>query len=267
MDGRGEPGSDAAARWADARVVAALFAVDPSGLGGVALRGGPGPAREAWLATLARALGSDAPTRRMPAGMDDERLIGGVDLVATLAAGRTVASKGLLAEADGGVVIIPMAERLPAPVAALIGGALDRHEIIIERDGVTARAATRFGIVALDESVGDEERVPAFLMARLAFHIDLAPFAGRGWTIGGAAAEDIAMAREAWRRMEPAPDEIIEALVGTAAAFGIGEVTAPLLALRAARAAAALSGRAGIVAEDAALAARLVLAPRALSLP
>jgi magnesium chelatase subunit D len=37
--------------WQDAALVAALFAVDPAGLGGVVVRGGPGPAVDRWLQT------------------------------------------------------------------------------------------------------------------------------------------------------------------------------------------------------------------------
>ncbi len=59
----------------------------------------------------------------------------------------------------------------------------------------------------------------------------------------------------------------MDALCTTAAALGIDSLRAPCLALRAARAAAALAGRAEVDAEDAALAARLVLAPRATRLP
>jgi magnesium chelatase subunit D len=65
----------------------------------------------------------------------------------------------------------------------------------------------------------------------------------------------------------PAADEILDALVSAASYFGIQSLVAPMLALRAARAAAALAGRDYITAEDAQLAARLVLAPRALVNP
>ena len=72
------------------------------------------------------------------------------------------------------------------------------------------------------------------------------------------------MARAVLEAVEPAPDEVIEALVATAASFGIRSLVAPLLALHAARASAALCGRNRITEDDAIVAARLVLAPRAL---
>jgi magnesium chelatase subunit D len=63
------------------------------------------------------------------------------------------------------------------------------------------------------------------------------------------------------------PDEVTEALCGAAVALGIASLRAPMLAQRAAIASAALAGRATVAPEDAALAARLVLAPRATRVP
>ena len=59
----------------------------------------------------------------------------------------------------------------------------------------------------------------------------------------------------------------VEALCTAAAALGIVSLRAPLLAIRVACASAALAGHAAIEQDDIALAARLVLAPRALVFP
>ena len=75
-------------------VVAALFAVDPSGLGGVALRSPAGPAREEWLTLLEKLLPASAPVRRVPLNINDAALLGGLDLGATLSAGRPIAQQG-----------------------------------------------------------------------------------------------------------------------------------------------------------------------------
>lgn len=124
------------------------------------------------MAALSAALGEGAPIKRLPAHIDDERLYGGLDLGATLSSGRPVGRTGLLAEADGGAVIVPMAERLGEGVAAAIAGALDTGDVVAEREGLRVAAPARFVVVALDEGV-EEERPPAALCERLAFWIDL----------------------------------------------------------------------------------------------
>jgi magnesium chelatase subunit D len=63
------------------------------------------------------------------------------------------------------------------------------------------------------------------------------------------------------------PDDAIEALCHAALSLGVDSLRAPWLALRAARAAAALDERDTVDDDDLALAARLVLAPRATRLP
>ena len=60
---------------------------------------------------------------------------------------------------------------------------------------------------------------------------------------------------------------VVAALVAVAARMGIASLRAPLMALRAARAIAALDGRTQIEDDDVALAATLTLSPRATRLP
>ena len=50
----------------------------------------------------------------VPANIADDRLLGGLDIAATLRAGRPVAEPGVIAQADGGVLVLAMAERAPA---------------------------------------------------------------------------------------------------------------------------------------------------------
>ena len=66
---------------------------------------------------------------------------------------------------------------------------------------------------------------------------------------------------------KPRPPTILAALAATATALGIDSARASMFALRAARAAARLAGRTAISDSDIALAARLVLGPRATQLP
>lgn len=259
----------AAARWREAGLAAALLAVAPAALGGLQLRCGAGPVRDRWLALLGALLPEATPLRRMPHGIADDRLLGGLDLAATLRLGRPVAQRGLLAEADGGLLLLPMAERLPAGTAARLAGALDRGEVQVARDGIAATSASRIGVVAFDESQADDEPLSPVLAERLAFRLDLS---GLGWRdvradpAGLPTRGDVARARERFSQVR-ADDTVLEALCAASAALGIGSARASWFALQAARIAAALAGREAVEHDDAELAARLVLAPRATQLP
>lgn len=250
--------------WADATLAAALIAVDPAGTGAL-VRAHAGPVRDAWVGLLAQGL--PQPPRRVPVTIRDDRLLGGLDLAATLRAGRAVAQRGLLAEADGGLLLLPMAERAPPELAARLCAVLDRGEVGLERDGIARVDRAHVGLVALDESVAEDEAVSAALADRLAFVLDLRAVAPRD-----AVADDppdaatVAAARARLPRVQ-CPDAVLEALCQAAAALGVASLRAPLLALRAARAHAALDGRDTVDAEDAGIAARLVLGPRATQRP
>ena len=254
--------------WADAVAAATLMAIDPVGLGGVNLRALAGPVRDRWLALLAELLPAGTPLRRVPLHINDERLLGGLDLAATLRSGRPVAQRGVLAEADGGVLLMVMAERLPVATAARLVAVLDAGEVLVARDGVSLHHPARLGVVALDEGATVDECVPPGLMDRLAFHLDLAEVPWREVADAGFAADALAVlqARAGLARVR-IDDDLLQALCGAALALGTGSLRASVLALRAASAAAALDGRDAVNADDAALAARLVLGPRATRLP
>ncbi len=259
--------ADVPAAWVDAHLAAVLFAIDPIGLGGVVLRCAPGPVRDRWIAMVRALLPADNPVRRIPLHIDDERLLGGLDLLASVAAARPLSQRGLLAECDGGVAILPMAERIDSAVAARFAAAMDQGEIRAERDGLSLRLDTRIGLIALDEGRGPEERAPGALLERLAFHIDLTDLAASDRPAETQNEALVPGARRALAEVAAADTEIIAALCMTAEILGVVSVRGPLLALRAARAHAALAGRRAISVEDAGIAARLVLAPRALAAP
>ena len=250
--------------WADACLSGRLMAIDQSL--GLVLRSAPGPARDHWLAALSAHLPAGAPFRRMPAGTPDGRLLGGLDLTATLASGRPIASRGLLAETDGGVLVVASAERLDPGAAGVLGRTIDTGAVRTERDGVTAESRARLGIVALDDGREPDERPPDGLTDRLALRLDLSALSHRDC---GPVPDEAAFLAQARDRLcgVVAGDDAIEALCEAAAALGIGGLRAPQLAVKVARASAALAGRARVTAEDLAVAGRLVLGPRATAVP
>ncbi len=254
------------ARWDDACLAAALFAVDPAGSGGISVRALPGPVRDLWMELLRELLPPELPFRRIPLHIADGRLLGGLDLAATLHAGRPVAERGLLAEADGGVVQLSMAERVGRSTAAYLSTALDNGEIQVERDGITARTLARVGVVALDEGANEEEQVPHTLLDRFAFLLDLGDIR---YTEALPSDIDPSQIQTARRRLAEIEfdNEAIEALCGTALALGVDSLRSSLAAFRVARASAALAGRDRVESEDVSAAARLVLAPRATRIP
>lgn len=275
MTRSGDPAPDA---FEDALLAARLCAIDPLGLGGLVLRGGA-EMRDAVIAELRAALPLDAPVRRIPAHVDDDRLIGGLDLGATLARGTAVIRAGLLAEADGGLVVVPMAERLAATVAGRLAAVLDTGEVVVERDGAALRANARIAVVALDDGIEPEETVPVALADRLAFRLDLTitPHRHPGLVPGATFPLGASAPVAGWMPEQARHDAVVGAIVAsedqlrilsaTAAALGIDSARPPLFALRAARASAKLAGRPEITDADMMIAARLVLAPRATRIP
>ncbi|WP_411278775.1 magnesium chelatase subunit D [Gemmatimonas sp.] len=252
-------------------LTALLLAVDARGLGGAMLDHPLHEQARAFSLLVQRALPNGAPLRRVPSSVTPDRLYGGVDLAATLSTGKLVAERGVLAAADGGVIVVPMAERLSVAARTALCAVLDQAEVQVARDGIAARHAARICAIVMDESVGDES-VHDALRDRLAFLVRLSAAAADALldeTDELAVASWERQARDARHRlMSVSVDESwIVALCETADAFGIDAVRAPLMALRCARAHAALHGRLMIIEADAEVAAALVLAPRATRLP
>jgi len=254
--------------WQAALLSAALFTVDPVALGGLTVRAHAGPVRDAWQAYLEALWPETAPRRRAPANIADDRLIGGLDIAATLHAGRPVADKGLLAEADGGFILLAMAERVPLSTAARITAAMDRGAAVLQRDGLSITMPTRFGVIAFDESIGDDEAPPGGLTDRMAFALDLSAvsWSQASQQVGAPSAEKVAAARALLPGVFTS-NEIVRRLCTVSSDLGIATARAPFFAVRAARAAAALEGRDEVKEADAIVAARLVLAHRAHQLP
>ncbi len=250
----------------DAAAVALLLAVNTPALGGVILNGLPGPARDNWLEAFRELLDEETPWHKVPVNVGEDRLLGGLDFASTIAAGRPVYATGLLESANGGVVLLAMAERMRALTASVISETMDSGRLQVERDGARRDCETTFCVVALDEGLEPEERVPDGLAERLAFRVllreqapDLSELAN--WNPG-----DVARARRKLRSVR-IRQSVLEQFSQAAAAFGVTSLRAELFMLSAARTAAALAGRRSVSDAHAALAVRLVLPQRARQIP
>lgn len=260
-------------QWQRALLVADFLAINRTALRGVSIRAGAGPVRDAWLTyfilRLQRCSHNTPKVHRLPLNASDDRLLGGLDLVATLAMGRPVAEAGLLARAHGGVLLATMAERMTTAVSSRLCAVIDTGRVQFARDGLQAQADAQFVLVALDEGAADDERPPAALMDRLAFRLDLRQISPR--IVGDLDAPLPKALDDASVSAAPLDvtinEEQISALCNVALAFGIDSMRAAQLAVAAARTSAMLFGRAQVAEEDITLAAELVLAPKAKSLP
>lgn len=221
----------------------ALLALDPAGLKGLWLRARAGPLRDLVMAALAPL---PLPQRRLHPGLADDALYGGLDLSATLASGRPVVTPGLLDHPAA--LILTMAERCPAGLAARLAAALDSPAQCL---------------VALDEAAEPDEGLPAALSDRLALFLDLTDLPWSGARITPPDAARLAEARRRLPGVGLSGDDLAT-LARAAAELGIASMRAPLLAAAAARAHAAWSGRDAVDGDDLTAAAQLVYGHRAL---
>lgn len=247
-----------------AELAAALLAIDPLGLGGAVVRAPRADIAESWLAMVRSLLVEGTPIARLPISIPDDRLLGGLDLAMTLATGRPVVERGLLARTDGGVLILPCAERASDALIARLTSVLDTQRTTPRGPFAGEQTPARVAIIALDEGDGVDERPAAALTDRLAFHLTLSPEVSPDGALF--TPTDLRAARASFPQVTISAARITT-LVTVALAFGIDSLRAVSFAVRVARGAAALDGRRTVSDDDCQVAAALVLGPRATRLP
>ena len=237
------------------------------------------------------------PFVELPLGADDEALLGGLDLEATLHSGQRVARGGLLARADGGVIYADQINLIADSAANQLLGALDSGEVRLERDGLSMRGPARFTLIgSYDPAEGQPRR---HLLDRVGLWVALpaatdervrAEVVRRNLGSGGLGLEASFLATNS-RLGSSLPDDDLETLrdlvvearvqlpavtisdaqmtqlAAAALAFGVEGHRADMFAAYAACAAAALDMRATVEQADLELAVRLVILPRATQIP
>ena len=238
---------DPAAVNVQGQLALTLLAVDPAGLGGLHLRARAGPVRDMFCAPL-KMLFPNA--RRISPSINDLQLFGGVDIAETLTRGEIIRTKGILETPTP--LIFTMAERCEPGLAARLAQSLD--------------TGIGHALILLDEGSEEDEIAPKTLTERLAFHVDLDGL--RHVELAQMVMEeaDIVAARSRLASVE-IPDDVPAALAVTAVRFGIDSLRAPLIALCAARANAALNNRKTVNQDDLQIAVQLVYAHRATQMP
>ena len=130
-------------------------------------RGAQGPGgRRATLARRASAHLLRDGVYRVPPHVGMDRLTGGIDVAATLRSGTPRYDKGLLAEADGGVLLLTSAERLAPDKAALIAAAMDQGARASPSSPATRASRT--------------SARPSILSERVAFLLDITALRAHG---------------------------------------------------------------------------------------
>ncbi|PIV23473.1 MAG: magnesium chelatase [Deltaproteobacteria bacterium CG03_land_8_20_14_0_80_45_14] len=128
--------------------LALILNVSDTRCGGVLFIGEKGSGKSTLARFFKNILPEDMPFVEMPLNVTEEALLGGIDIEATIKAGKRIIQKGILSRADGGVVYIDDINLLSPELVALILEAQGRGENIIEREGVTLKHPSRFILVA-----------------------------------------------------------------------------------------------------------------------
>ncbi|MGY2894039.1 VWA domain-containing protein [Deinococcus sp. UYEF24] len=261
------------------RLALLLCATDPTL--GVLLRGDKGAAKSTAARALAELLPEGAPFVNLPVGASEDRLLGGLDLEKALR-GESALKPGLLAQAHGGVLYTDEVNLLPGHLIDALLDVAASGVNVLERDGLSQvhparfvllgsmnpeegalrpQLLDRFALVAEVHAPLRLEERREILARRLAFDADPEGFRTAWTTEQEALKSRLERARAALGGIH-LPPELLSEVAEAVYRHGVTSLRADLALVRAARAHAALYGRAEATPYDIEVTLPLVLAHR-----
>ena len=245
---------------------ALLIAAVDAKIGGVMVFGDRGTGKSTAVRALSALLGPETPFVDLPLGATEDRVVGALDIERALVAGEKAFEPGLLAKADKGFLYIDEVNLLEDHIVDLLLDVAATGENVVEREGLSVRHPARFVLVGsgnpeegelrpqlLDRfGLSVEVRTPQDLDLRVeilkrcdAFERDPAAFAAEWKKAESKTLKTIARAKKLLPSVE-VPEPVLRRASELCMAVGADGLRGELTLMRAARASAALEGKAEV---------------------